>query len=113
MPFKPPEEHGEVFGYIAVIVITYLAALARIFYQKSLGRVMTFSSALAQIFMSTLASGLVLAVAIRFQWQMSGTVIACGIASWCGIVTVMIIERRFIKRITHELGASKNSSEDK
>lgn len=112
MPFKPPEEHGEVVGYVAVIVITYLAALARIFYQRSLGRVITLSSALAQIFMSTLACGLVLALAMRFQWQISGTIVACGVASWCGTATVMILERRFLKRLSHELGVDKDKSDN-
>ena len=112
MPFKPPEEHSEAVGYGIIIAITFLAAFARIAWQKSMGRVMTLTQAIAQILMSTLASGLVLALAMRFQWQISGTIVACGIASWCGTITVMILEKRFIKRLAHELGV-KNDDESK
>jgi hypothetical protein len=38
MPFKPPEEHGELFSYSAVATVTFIAALARILYRKASGQ---------------------------------------------------------------------------
>ena len=102
MPFKPPEEHGEAFGYSAVIAITFVAALARILYRKAIGQKMTMMMIFAQIVMSTLASGLMLFLSMRFQWQMSATVVICGLSSWSGVIVVIILEKKFLSRLQSE-----------
>lgn len=99
MPFKPPEEHGELFGYSAVATVTFIAALARILYRKAIGQKMTGIMILAQMVMSTLASGLMLFLSMRFQWQMSATVVVCGLASWSGVIVVIILEKKFLSRL--------------
>ncbi|MRT11083.1 hypothetical protein GJV07_02110 [Enterobacteriaceae bacterium RIT711] len=100
MPFRPPEDHGEAFGYSAVLIMTLLAAFARILHRVVSGHKVSLLMAFAQIVMSTLASALMLFLSMRFRWEISATVVVCGLASWSGVIIVILLEKKFLSRLS-------------
>lgn len=102
MPFHPPEDTG--IGYLLVIVLTALGTLARIAYNTLTGNPVTILMAVGQIIISIFASALVLMLAMRFQWQFTGTAVACGLAAWSGVAVVLLLEKKLLARMTHTVG---------
>ena len=98
MPFKPPV--SETVGYLLVAALTLLGAAARVMYSLLTGQSLTIVSAIARLVISVFASALVLMVAVRFQWQFTGTALACGIAAWSGITVVSVLESRLLARLS-------------
>ncbi|MCP2006251.1 UNVERIFIED_ORG: hypothetical protein J2Y78_004905 [Buttiauxella agrestis ATCC 33320] len=102
MPFKPPEDHGEFFGYFSVVFITLLAAIARILHRLVTGNRYSLLTAFAQILMSILASALILFISMHIRLEIAETVVACGLASWSGVTVVIMLEKKFLSRLTSE-----------
>jgi hypothetical protein len=100
MPFRPPEDHGEVFGYFSVVVITLLAAITRILHRLVTGNSYSILTACAQICMSILASALTLFASMRFRLEIAETVVLCGLASWSGATVVIMLEKKFLSRLS-------------
>ena len=97
MPFKPPED--EVAGYLLVAILTGLGVLSKIAHRVMSGIPISFWGSICQIIISTFASALVLMLALRFQWQFTGTAVACGISGWSGVTIVNLIEKKLLSRL--------------
>ncbi|OAT26713.1 hypothetical protein M976_02874 [Buttiauxella ferragutiae ATCC 51602] len=97
MPFKPPED--EIAGYFLVAILTGLGVLSKIAHSILSGIPTSFWGAVCQIIISTFASALVLMLAVRFQWQITGTAAACGISAWSGVAVVTLFEKKLLARL--------------
>ena len=106
MTFTPPD--SEFVGYLLVAGLSLLGTVARILYNIVILDKFSMIAALAQLAVSTFAAALILMLGIRFQWQFTGTAIACGVAAWSGVTIVAVLESRLLARLS-EVKPSKEA----
>jgi hypothetical protein len=96
--FTPPD--NETIGYLLVVVLSLLGAAARIMFNLTDTARPGLLSVIGQFTISLFAAALMLMVGIRFQWQYTGTAIACGVSAWSGATVVSVLESRLLARLS-------------